>query len=75
MPGSSEDLWGGDYGGTPLAHSGMRAATATPRRLILEAAMVVWWFMDLDVIFIMFEVFCIFDESFLIDLILLAKIK
>ena len=32
------------------------------RRLVLAAAMVVRWFMDLDVIFIMFEVLCTSGE-------------
>ena len=42
------------------AGSGMGAATAAHRWLVLAAPMVIRWSMDLDVIFIMFEVLCTF---------------
>ena len=44
------------------AGSGMGAAIAACRRLVLAAAMVVRWSMGLNVIF-MFEVFCISGKS------------
>ena len=44
------------------ASSGRGAATAARRRLVLATIVVVRWSWNLDVIFIMFEVFCTSDE-------------
>jgi hypothetical protein len=44
------------------AGSGMGAATAARRRLVLAAAVVVRWFRDHDVMFIMFGVICTSGE-------------
>ena len=52
-----------DYHQQGQAGSGMRAATAAPRRLVLAVTMIIWLSMDLDVIFIMFEVLCTSGES------------
>ena len=45
------------------AGSSMRAAIVARRRLDLAATMVVQLSMDLDVIFIMFELLCTFGDS------------
>lgn len=45
------------------AGSDMGVATTARRRLVVAAVMVVRWSTDLDVIFIMFEVFCTSGES------------
>jgi hypothetical protein len=41
----------------------MGAVTSARRWLVLAATMIVWWSMNLDIIFIIFEVICTSSES------------